>query len=221
MTPNIYTRIESVRLGLSGWCSKQKARAMASLIIGTRPKVTVEIGVWFGRSLIPMAMAHQHILHGQVVGIDPWKATASVEGQVNEADANWWNNQQNHELAYNTFTARVKELGLTDYVVIHRHPSNDVLPPADIGLLSVDGNHGEQAVMDIERYAPFVAVGGFLVADDIEWSGGSVSKAIGLLPGMGFKELYRVKNPEESWAVFQKTNQPCTSFFENSSAQES
>lgn len=204
MINNIYTRIEEIQNGISGWCSVQKARTLASLIVGTRPELTVEIGVWFGKSLIPMALAHQHILTGKVMAIDPWKSESSILGQVNPQDKEWWDNQNIHDQAYRSFKMKIEEFNLSEYVEVIRKPSNDVNPPDNIGLLSVDGNHGEQAIDDIKRYAPKVKKGGFIVADDIEWTGGSVSKAISMLPAMGYKELYRIKNPEESWAVFQR-----------------
>ncbi len=203
---SIFTDIEIQHAKISGWCSALKARTLASLIIGTRPAITLEIGIWHGRSCIPMAMAHQHINFGMVVAIDPWKADCSIAGQVNPADQEWWNRQNIHEDAFMAFQSKIKELGLSNCVDIHRKHSDDVVPPDEIGCLSVDGNHGEQAVRDIQRYAPKVARGGFLIADDLGWSGGSVSAAVSLLPAMGFKELYRVddKESENTWAVYQK-----------------
>ena len=42
---------------LEGWCTRHKASVMMDLIFWTKPKVVVEIGVWGGKSLIPMAFA--------------------------------------------------------------------------------------------------------------------------------------------------------------------
>lgn len=201
---NIFDKIETVHGSMEGWCSWRKAQTLAAIVISTQPEISVEIGVWYGKSLLPVALAHQHIGKGGVIAIDPWMAEASIEGQVNPADKEWWNRQQIHQVAFDAFKTKVYELGLQSVVRIERKASNDFEPPAGIGLLSVDGNHGEQAIRDVERYAPKVKKGGFLVADDIEWTGGAVGKAISLLPGMGFVEMYRVKNETESWAVFQR-----------------
>lgn len=201
---NIFTHIENVHAATEGWCSLKKAHALASIIIATQPEKTVEIGVWYGKSLLPMAMAHQHIGKGVVYAVDPWMAENSIVGQQNQADVEWWKRQNIHDDAYTDFKSKVYQLGLQNVVIIERKASYDFDPPANIGLLSVDGNHGEQAINDIRRYAPNVKRGGFLVADDIEWTGGAVGKAIALLPDMGFQELYRVKNEKESWAVFER-----------------
>ena len=206
MIHNIFNRIEEAQATISGWCSAQKSRTLASLIIGTRPKITLEIGVWHGKSCIPMAMAHQHILTGKVIAVDPWSAGCSVAGQVNPADKEWWNRQDIHEQAFHAFEVKVASLNLKEYVEIHRMHSDEFDPPEGIGLLSIDGNHGEQAIRDVERYAPKVKSGGFLIADDVNWSGGSVSYALGLLPAMGFKLNYMVedKESENQWAVYQR-----------------
>lgn len=201
---NIFDRIETVHASTEGWCSWSKAQTLAAIVISTQPEISVEIGVFYGKSLLPVALAHQHIGKGRVIAIDPWSSIASVEGQINPLDVDYWKRQEMHEVAFKAFSTKVYELGLQNVVRIERKTSNDFEPPAGIGLLSVDGNHGEQAIRDVERYAPKVKKGGFLVADDIEWTGGAVGKAISLLPGMGFQELYRVKNEQESWAVFER-----------------
>ena len=203
---NIFFDIQQAHAGITGWCSWQKAETLASIVIASRPAISVEIGVWYGKSIIPIAMAHRHIGTGKVIAIDPWVAGCSADGQLNEVDRKWWNHQDIHDAALNSFLTTVKELGLRDVVEVQHMHSDEFDVPDGIGLLSVDGNHGEQAIKDIQRYAPKIKVGGFLVADDIGWTGGAVEKAVGLLPEMGFVELYRVadKVSENTWAVFQR-----------------
>ena len=202
---NIFDRIESVHAATEGWCTWSKAQTLAAIVISTRPEISVEVGVWYGKSLLPVALAHQHIGKGRVIAIDPWMAENSIASQVDPANIEWWKRQNIHQVAYDTFRSKVYELGLQNVVQIERKASDAFQPPHGINLIHVDGNHGDQSVRDIERYAPEVARGGFLVADDLAWSGGSVTRAIGLLPAMGFTELYRVENDKESWACFQRT----------------
>ena len=190
----IFEQIKNVHATTTGWCSEEKALTLAAIVLAARPKICVEIGVWHGKSLFPVALAAKHIGDCRVIAVDPWSAPASVDGQVNPADVEWWNRPEIHEQAFQSFRNKVTELGLNDTVKIVRQSSDEFDPPESIGLLSVDGNHGDQAIMDIRRYAPKVARGGYLVADDVEWTGGAVGKAISLLPSMGFMELYRVKN---------------------------
>lgn len=188
---------------LTGWTSKQKAEVLVSAIIALRPQFSLEIGVWGGKGCIPMAIAHKRIGVGKVIGVDPWMASSSVEGQVNEEDRKWWSDQKNHDLVYNMFMSSRKAFGLDDYLQVVRSSSDDFTPP-ELGLLVIDGNHGEQAITDTQRYAPHVNNGGLVVMDDLNWSGGAVSRAVNELLKMGFIELYRVENKSECWAVFQR-----------------
>jgi predicted O-methyltransferase YrrM len=201
---NIFQKIEDIHSQISGWCSKEKAMTLASIVLANRHEISLEVGVWYGKSLLPVALMHQHLGQGKVIAVDPWHSGCSVAGQVNPQDAEWWNRQDIHEVAYRAFDARVRSLELQKFVEVHRMHSDEFDPPQNIGLLSVDGNHGDQAIKDVQRYAPMVKRGGFLVADDLNWTGGSVLRAVELLPDLGFIERYKVVNSQENWAVFQR-----------------
>ena len=199
----IFDTIKTEHANLQGWCSYQKAETLASIVIAIRPQISIEIGVFGGKSLIPIAMAHQHIHKGHVIGIDPWMAKASIEGQSGE-NAKWWSDQKMHDQIYSGFMAKRASLGLDGYSQVARMTSNEFDPVLGIGLLHVDGNHGEQAIKDVGRFCPFVDIGGIVVMDDIGWGDGTVDRAIDVLPRIGFIELYRVKDEGSEWAVFQK-----------------
>ena len=202
----LFNHIQEVHARTEGWCSWQKAETLSSIVLALRPALCVEIGVWYGRSLFPVAQALQHVGSGKVLAIDPWLAGCSVAGQVNQADVEWWNRQSIHEDAYKGFLAGVERLQLKPFVDVHRMHSDEYDPEQRIGLLSVDGNHGVQAIKDMQRYAPAVERGGFLVADDIQWSGGAVEQAVNGLGGLGFIHLYTVddKQSQNKWPVFQR-----------------
>ena len=200
---NVLDDIQMVHERLQGWCSWLKAETLASIVVALRPKISVEIGVFGGRSLIPIAMAHRYINHGKVIGIDPWMARASVEGQL-EADAKWWSDQKMHDDVYTGFMRFRENLQLQQWIQVERKVSDEFDPMLGIGLLHVDGNHGEQAIKDVERFCPFVDFGGIVVVDDIGWGAGTVDRAIDLLPRMGFIEKYRVKDEGSEWGVYQK-----------------
>jgi cephalosporin hydroxylase len=207
----IFERIEHVWQHTQGWASWTKAETMAAIVLATRPKVSIEIGIFFGRSFLPVALAHQHVNCGKAIAIDPWLKGCSIEGEDDPKNVEWWNRQDIHEMAHDDFRSKVRELNLAPFVEIHRMHSDEYDPKAEIGLLHIDGNHREQAIKDFARYAPNVVKGGYLIADDLNWTGGAVSRAVALLPGMGFEELYRVEKrgtpphePDDSWAVFRK-----------------
>ena len=80
---NLFDDIEQVDSKLGhGWCTLDKMNVLASLIVSTRPQVVVELGVWAGRSLIPMALALRYNKVGKAIAIDPWDSKASAEGYL-------------------------------------------------------------------------------------------------------------------------------------------
>lgn len=201
---NVFSEIEVAHFGISGWCSWKKAETLASIIIALRPKITVEVGVWFGKSAIPMAMAHRHIGHGALIAVDPWLAGCSVEGQTNQADVDWWRNQSAHEQALQSFRNTIGHFQLQNQVQIQRMDSSEFNAPDGIGLAHIDGNHGAKAISDVEKICPKIIAGGYAVLDDLGWSTGSVKIAVEKVKAMGFKELYIVDDKDNQWGVFQK-----------------
>lgn len=188
---DVFRKIERLTPMLSEWTPIDKAHTLASLVIGLRPALTVEIGVWQGSSLVPMALAHRAIGFGRVIAVDPWSPIASIQGQVNPADVDWWS-KVDHERAYQTFITVLAEEGLSQYVEVVRSTSDDFTPPDNIGCLHLDGNHSDQALRDIQRFEPKMARNGVIIADDYSWTGGGVKKACMALESAGWVEQYRL-----------------------------
>lgn len=203
---NIYPEVAAAVAPITGWCSAQKWSALVSAVLIMRPAVTVEIGVWAGKSCIPLALAHQHIGKGIVHAVDPWSPAASVEGQVNAADVEWWSHQGNHDYAKSEFEKAILVNNLSEVIKIHPVKSDDYNPPDGIGIWHCDANHGAQSIRDVNRYAPKIALGGLAFMDDLKWSGGAVQEATLRLLELGFRELYVIDDKETSnqWGVFQK-----------------
>lgn len=189
---NIYSQLEELMPQLHGWCTLEKAIVLYNMVRATRPTVVCEIGVWGGRSFFPMAMALRDNHHGTIIGIDPWHTEASAEGQTTEEDHKWWQEVASHELVYQHFLHYVEKLGLKSICEIHRDKSEKIDPPAGLGLLHVDGNHGPQAFDETVRLAPKVLQHGFVVLDDLTWSGGHVQRAADWLKQNGFVELHHL-----------------------------
>lgn len=175
-----------------GWTSVDKAHVLAAQIIALRPEITVEIGVYAGKGLISMALAHDFIGKGKVIGIDPYSPAASTDGQISDGDKQFWG-KLDHEAIYKLCLDSVERFGVSSRVEIIRAKSDDVTPPDNIGLLRIDGNHGEQAARDFDRYAPKVKIGGILHADDIDWTGDSIKTAVSkLLQSCAFVEIMKL-----------------------------
>lgn len=188
---NLYHKILAATDGMDGWCEPPKQIALANLVLAIKPATIVEIGVWGGKSLFPMAMACLELNRGICIAIDPWMAEASIQGQE-EADQKWWNNQAQHDLVFARFIKNIEKLNLFNRIEVRRKSSGQAEVPEGIQLLHVDGNHGPQALLDVMKFAPAIPMGGVCVLDDINWSGGSVGKAAEWLINNKFMELYKL-----------------------------
>jgi len=187
----LFAEIESVLPEGGDWCDLQKAQTLAALVVGLRPRVMVEVGVFLGGSLIPMLLAMKHVKVGRAIAIDPWARDASVIDQ-DEVNAAWWKTID-HDDVYRRFLSRLEKHGCMDICTVVRRRSDLCDPPeGECQLVHLDGNHGPQAIRDVERFAPNVTVGGFLILDDLHWAGGHVSAARELAVSMGFVELYEI-----------------------------
>ncbi len=196
----LFSLISSIQ-HFDGWTSVAKGCALASIVLTMRPKVAAELGVWAGKGLLPVAFAMKEIGFGKVVGIDPYSAQESVKGQE-KVHADWWQSVD-HAGIKQKFLGHVKHFDLESIVSLIQKPSNDVEPfPCD--LISLDGNHGEQALTDAERFGRSVSLGGIVFNDDLMWGNGYVLRSLDALEDLGFRELFRVKAEGECWNVMQK-----------------
>lgn len=194
------------------WCSVEKAHALAALVVGLRPRVVCEIGVWMGGSLVPMAFALRLVREVEVaagrpgdhkiIAIDPWAASESCVGQGG-ADAAWWA-EVDHETAMQAFLGRLDRHRLSHLVDVRRSTSDAAEVPEMIDILHVDGNHAEQARRDVARFAPSVRQGGILLLDDLNWQGGHVLRSWDLARELGFRDLY----PIGTGVAMQRTSSP-------------
>jgi hypothetical protein len=199
---DLFVRIENVRARVPGWCTAEKAEALAALVVGYQPKTVLEIGVYGGSSFFPMAIAMQYIDNeGLVIGCDPWDVNVAISNYPEQANKDWWANQD-LEAIYKDFMRRRAEWGLEGWTAIERCQSRFLRPPPNLGLLHVDGAHNDEAVKDVVRFSYSVLKGGFVVLDDLKWSGGGVTRAESRLLQLGFVKLYLLGEG----AVYQKVS---------------
>jgi predicted O-methyltransferase YrrM len=161
--------VEQVRKTLQGWCTPEKAKALIDTIFENRPKIVVEIGVFGGASVIPMAMALKAMGDGKVYAIDPWETQESVIG-MEDANYEWWKNL-NHEDIYIGFVKALIQNELTKECIPIRFTSEQAAPFfKEIDMIHIDGNHSEEkSWLDVELYFDKVRSGGIVVFDDISW----------------------------------------------------
>jgi len=203
---NLFKQIEESLTAIAhGWTSNYKACIMASAVVALRPKFSVEIGVYAGKGLVTLGLAHKAIGSGMAIGVDPYSAQDSADGQVKPEDKEFWS-KLNHEVIFKLAQENLFKFAVQNTARIERKRSDQFEPPDGIGVLRIDANHGPSAIADAKRYAPFVQRGGILFLDDLNWEGDSVKQAHAALIRSGWKELYQFDEKENGGAtsVLQK-----------------
>jgi hypothetical protein len=95
---------------------------------------------------------------------------------VEDKNKRWWTEYSQLNAAYALCAKAVTGLGLKN-TELWRGTSDqykDSFRDDEIGLLSIDGNHGPQAVLDAKNYLRKVQRGGLIACDDTEWTEGGV-----------------------------------------------
>src|SRR5271170_6961170 len=77
----MFSRIATTLPTLDGWATSEKGCTLAALVLANKPKLVVEIGVFAGRSLLPMALALKANGSGKVIGIDPYDSQESAKDE--------------------------------------------------------------------------------------------------------------------------------------------
>lgn len=184
---------------LEGWCTQNKASLLIDLILMADPQVVVEIGVWGGKSLIPMAYALKENGAGKIYGIDPWSAIESIQG-MDGVNKEWWGSV-NHQQILDGLIQKINQFGLRDQIELIRKTSANAEPIYDIGLLHIDGNHSEESsYLDVVKWVPLVKKGGIIIFDDVNWT--STGKAVKWLDDNCIR-FAQVKN-ENIWGAWVK-----------------
>src|SRR5690606_32462901 len=131
---------------LYGWGSQEKALHFIDLVLEVKPDVCVDIGVFGGRSLLPVAAALKFLDHGIVIGIDPWNKEEAIryfDPAKDQTHINWWS-KVSYEQIYYSYLTMLAQHQLEDYVITLRSTSE--LASYAIGaidILHIDGNHSE------------------------------------------------------------------------------
>lgn len=153
---------------MHGWCTVEKGQAMAKLIVENKPETIVEIGVFGGRSLMPMAFACQFVNYGKVYGIDPWSVDAALKDVQEKANLDWWA-KVDYEEIYKYCLRAIIEHDATSVATLFRTTSEKASFLLDkVDMLHIDGNHSEAlSTQDVFLWLPKIPSGGYIWLDDI------------------------------------------------------
>jgi hypothetical protein len=147
-----------------------------------------------------MAIGHAHLGHGHVVGIDPWTASASLEGDNDPPNEAWWRTLD-YEAIYRGFLAAAERHGLSQQCWVMRERSDvavKVFADSSVAVLHQDSNHSEEvSTREVELWAPKLAGGGYWVADDTHWR--TTKRAQEALLARGFVLV----EDHVSWRIFR------------------
>jgi cephalosporin hydroxylase len=158
---------------LEGWCSREKALAFIDLILQEKPKMCVEIGVFGGASLFPVASALKYHGEGVVIGIDPWDKLECIkylDPREDEAHFKWWSHLDLQSI-YHSYTSMLKRYQLEGYCkTVATTSEKAAMGLNSIDILHLDGNHSNIAsVQDVTLYLPKVRSGGYIWLNDCLW----------------------------------------------------
>jgi predicted O-methyltransferase YrrM len=172
----IHRILSEVPIDFGGGCSEAKADRIAELIIGSGATTAVDIGVYRGRSFLPMAAALQWLGSGTAYGIDPYSAAAAHQTDDHEVGDILvpWADEQDWDAIGAQVQAQIDHKALSPFAQLVRETSRDAasrFAARSLDLIHIDGNHDRAAVeLDYELYRPRVRPGEFIVLDDISWA---------------------------------------------------
>lgn len=176
---------------MEGWCTNEKALYLAGLIIDRAPSKVVEIGIFGGRSLIPMAMAMKAARSGEVWGIDPWSVSAATEGDNGTVNDQWWAGLDLEKI-YTGFISEVIKNGLTKDCRWMRCKGEEAIHyfrKGSVDILHQDSNHSELvSCRQVEQWEKKMSKNSVWVLDDTDWP--SQAKAMDLIISYGFVPIH-------------------------------
>ena len=168
-----FVKEEAIALSQSvyGWCSDEKAAAFAQLVLDIQPEVCVELGVFGGKSLLPVAAALKAIGKGVVIGIDPFDGeivSKSYDPILDSDDVAYWA-QVDFKGLTSHLAGQIRKHALNEHVLLINNTSDasiSLLPPIDI--LYIDGCLTEAASsQDASLYLPLVKKGGYIWVSNV------------------------------------------------------
>jgi hypothetical protein len=198
-----------IKVDFGGGCSTKKSILMASLIRDFNIHYSVDIGVYRGRSLFPMAAAHKLFSGGIAFGVDPYSSDAAVQHDRPDlkVELDSFARETNFEGIYQEVIKLIRSNNLERNCKIVRKTASEAITEfksmaIQFGLVHIDGNHDTNFVMeDIKNYVPLLSDVGFVVLDDISWD--SVAPAMSYL-SRDLTFINKLVDHENDFALFAK-----------------
>lgn len=165
--------MDLVRLGLErleGWCWEAKAQTMYECAVREGARVMVEVGVYGGRSLVPLIMAARET-GGYVWGVDAWSNGVATTIPYGEANNRFWAEDDLGRVKSKLF-GFLGEHQLGGWVGLVEASSLAALPlfaDGSVDLLHVDAAHSVlDEARDVASWLMKLRKGGVLIIDDTD-----------------------------------------------------
>jgi hypothetical protein len=192
-------------LSLNGWCDAEKMNRLFELVIDRKdaePLIIVELGVFAGRSLFPMALACKKLGKGLCYGYDAWDNKTAFEGEeISKENSDWWN-KVNMPHILDCFKKSIQFLLLHNQINWDKKRSQEAAASFEddsVSILHQDSGHNTSTIIsELQVWCPKIKIGGYWVVDDINWE--STKEGYAKLPEYGFELVKQY----ESWAIYIK-----------------
>lgn len=205
MTPEILNYLQKIDGG--DWSSREMKQELYNLVIKCHNEFkdtelcSVQLGVFAGATLFPMAMAHKFVNNGHVNGIDTWGYAASLDGK-NHPDVDMFWRGMDFERIYSEFQTRCQMeewSGFAAYFRLNTKNAHELFADESVTLLHQDSAHNvETIVAEIKAWSPKIKKGGYWVISAANW--GEAVDGYLQLPKYAFK-LYK---DYDGWEIWQK-----------------
>jgi predicted O-methyltransferase YrrM len=152
---------------IKGWASfRELYEEMVKAAPADTPSHFVEIGSWFGKSAVYMAVEIAN--SGKPIKfdcVDPWTDGGA---DLKHKTVGW-----EKDALYKAFIRNIQPV--RHYITAVRERSLDAAPryeDASLDFVMIDGDHSYEACLaDIDAWLPKVKKGGVIAGDDYNWSG--------------------------------------------------
>jgi len=192
---------------IAGTCSKEKAQVIMDIIRENKCQICVEIGVYSGKSLMPIAKALKYNGSGKVYAIDAWDMSEATSGfSRNNPKYIYWS-EQDYDALYKQTQSILKKNKVDKYCELIKRPSRDIadlFADNSIDFLHLDGSQSEEsAIEDVINYFPKVKNGGFILLSEANML--TMKRSLVFL--LERANLISAFKPSASYYLFRKSNQ--------------
>lgn len=174
--PTLYdflNQVETASKNVPGWYSRARMEATVALIINIKPKLCVEVGVFGGASLLPIAMTLKRIKLGHVYAVDSWNNSDCTKYMPDEdPNKDWWSHLPLNDF-YTSFVEALKINKVKKKCTIIKGESvrsASKFKDNSIDFLNWDGNLSSLgAQKELQAYLPKIKSGGYILVNNVKW----------------------------------------------------